>query len=180
MIGPFVHQDKVNLVKIYETTEEEQAKVRHILITSKEGDEDDAANKRLADSILYAVKRDSSKFTELVQKYSDDPGSVPNGGVYSWFPKGQMVPEFENFSFEKRIGSTGVVRTNYGFHVIQVLGRKIGTQKKIAIVDESIMASSSTQDYFYDSIAVNFYMNADTAGLRACLLYTSPSPRDDL
>ena len=167
VIGPFVHQDKVNLVKIYETTEEEQAKVRHILITSKEGDEDDSANKRLADSILYAVKRDSSKFTELVQKYSDDPGSVPNGGVYSWFPKGQMVPEFENFSFEKRIGSTGVVRTNYGFHVIQVLGRKIGTQKKIAIVDESIMASSSTQDYFYDSIAVNFYMNADTAGLRA-------------
>ena len=166
VIGPFVHQDKVNLVKIYETTEEEQAKVRHILITSKEGDEDDAANKRLADSILYAVKRDSSKFTELVQKYSDDPGSVPNGGVYSWFPKGQMVPEFENFSFEKRIGSTGVVRTNYGFHIIQVLGRKIGTQKKIAIVDESIMASSSTQDFFYDSIAVNFYMNADTAGLR--------------
>jgi len=167
VIGPFVHQDKVNFVKIYETTEEEQAKVRHILITSKEGDEDDAANKRLADSILYAVKRDSSNFTELVQKYSDDPGSVPNGGVYSWFPKGQMVPEFENFSFEKRIGSTGVVRTNYGFHVIQVLGKKIGTQKKIAIVDESIMASSSTQDYFYDSIAVNFYMNADTAGLRA-------------
>ena len=167
VIGPFVHQDKVNLVKIYETTEEEQAKVRHILITSKEGDEDDAANKRLADSILYAVKRDSSKFTELVQKYSDDPGSVPNGGVYSWFPKGQMVPEFENFSFEKRIGSTGVVRTNYGFHIIQVLGRKIGTQKKIAIVDESIMASSSTQDFFYDSIAVNFYMNADSAGLRA-------------
>ena len=167
VIGPFVHQDKVNLVKIYETTEEEQAKVRHILITSKEGGEDDAANKRLADSILYAVKRDSSKFTELVQKYSDDPGSVPNGGVYSWFPKGQMVPEFENFSFEKRIGSTGVVRTNYGFHIIQVLGRKIGTQKKIAIVDESIMASSSTQDFFYDSIAVNFYMNADSAGLRA-------------
>ena len=53
VISPFVHQDKVNLVKIYETTEEEQAKVRHILITSKEGDEDDAANKRLADSILY-------------------------------------------------------------------------------------------------------------------------------
>ena len=167
VIGPFVHQDKVNLVKIYETTEEEQAKVRHILITSKEGDEDDAANKKLADSILYAVKRDSSKFTELVQKYSDDPGSVPNGGVYSWFPKGQMVPEFENFSFEKRIGSTGVVRTNYGFHIIQVLGRKIGTQKKIALVDESIMASSSTQDFYYDSIAVNFYMNADSAGLRA-------------
>ncbi len=167
VIGPFVHQDKVNLVKIYETTEEEQAKVRHILITSKEGDANDASNKKLADSILYAVKRDSSKFTELVQKYSDDPGSVPNGGVYSWFPKGQMVPEFDNFSFEKRIGSTGVVRTKYGFHIIQVLGRRTGTQKKIAIVDESIIASSTTQDFFYDSIAVNFYMRADTSGLKA-------------
>ena len=165
VIGPFVHQDKVNLVKVYKTEEEEQAKVRHILISSKEGDANDAENKKLADSILYAVRRDSSKFTKLVQKYSKDPGSVPNGGVYSWFPKGQMVPEFEDFSFNKRIGSSGVVRTNYGFHIIQVLGRRTGTLKKIAIVDESIMASSNTQDFYYDSIAVNFYMKADTAGL---------------
>ena len=166
VIGPFVHQDKVNLVKVYKTEEEEQAKVRHILISSKEGDANDAENKKkLADSILYAVRRDSSKFTKLVQKYSKDPGSVANGGVYSWFPKGQMVPEFEDFSFNKRIGSSGVVRTNYGFHIIQVLGRRTGTLKKIAIVDESIMASSNTQDFYYDSIAVNFYMKADTAGL---------------
>ena len=43
---------------------EEQAKVRHILINSKEGDIDDAKNKKLADSILYAIRRDSSKFHE--------------------------------------------------------------------------------------------------------------------
>jgi len=103
IIGPFVSGDKIQIVKIFETGEEEQSKVRHILINSKEGDINDAKNKKLADSILYAIRRDSSKFSSLVSKYSDDPGSVSNGGVYSWFPKGQMVPEFEEFSFNKKL-----------------------------------------------------------------------------
>ena len=162
IIGPFVSGDKIQIVKIFETGEEEQSKVRHILINSKEGDINDAKNKKLADSILFATRRDSSKFSSLVSKYSDDPGSVSNGGIYSWFPKGQMVPEFEEFSFNKKIGSSGVVRTNYGFHVIQVLGRKIGTFKKIAVVDETIQVSKATQNQFYDSAALAFYYKADS------------------
>ena len=162
IVGPFVNGDKIQLVKIYETGDEEQAKVRHILINSKEGDVDDDKNKRLADSILYAVRRDSSKFSSLVSKYSNDPGSVANGGVYSWFPKGQMVPEFEEFSFSKRIGKSGVVRTTYGFHIIQVLGRKTGSFKKIAVVDETIQVSKTTQNEYYDSVALAFYYKADS------------------
>ena len=162
VIGPFVNGDKIQLVKIYETGDEEQAKVRHILINSKEGDINDGKNKKLADSILYAIRRDSSKFSSLVTKYSDDPGSVANGGIYSWFPKGQMVPEFEDFSFNKRVGSSGVVRTTYGFHIIQVLGKRTGSFKKIAIVDETIQVSKTTQNEFYDSIALAFYYKADS------------------
>ena len=163
IVGPFVTGDKIQLVKIYDTGEEEQAKVRHILISSKKEDLDDAKNKKLADSILYAIRRDSSKFSSLVTKYSDDPGSVANGGVYSWFPKGQMTAEFEEFSFSKKVGRSGVVRTNYGFHVIQVLGRKIGTFKKIAIVDETIQVSKATQNEFYDSAALALYYKADSS-----------------
>jgi peptidyl-prolyl cis-trans isomerase D len=163
IIGPFSNGDKMQLVKIYETGEQEQAKVRHILINSKNNDPNESKNKTLADSILYAIRRDSSKFKALVTKYSDDPGSVANGGVYSWFPKGQMVPEFEEFSFTKRIGSSGVIKTNYGFHIIQVLGRKIGSFKKIAIVDESIQVSKLTKNQFYDSVALAFYYKADSS-----------------
>ena len=163
IVGPFVTGDKIQLVKIYDTGEEEQAKVRHILISSKKEDLDDAKNKKLADSILYAIRRDSSKFSSLVTKYSDDPGSVANGGLYSWFPKGQMTAEFEEFSFSKKVGRSGVVRTNYGFHVIQVLGRKIGTFKKIAIVDETIQVSKATQNEFYDSAALALYYKADSS-----------------
>ncbi len=162
VIGPFSNGNKIQLVKIYDTGEQEQAKVRHILINSKSGDPKESKNKVLADSILYAIKRDSSKFTDLAAKYSDDPGSASNGGIYSWFPKGQMVPEFEDFSFGKRIGYSGVIKTTYGFHVIQVLGRKIGSYKKIAIVDETIQISKSTKNQFYDSVALAFYYKADS------------------
>jgi peptidyl-prolyl cis-trans isomerase D len=157
VFGPFSNLDKVQLVKVFDSGEEEQAKVRHILINSRDGDPKQAENKKLADSILYAVRRDSSKFNILVTKYSDDQGSVANGGVYAWFPKGQMVPEFEDFSFNKRKGSSGIVKTNYGYHVIQVLGNRTGTYKNIAIVDETIRVSKETTDQYYDSIALTFY-----------------------
>ena len=163
IIGPFVTGDKIQLVKIYETGDEKQAKVRHVLISSKKGEINDAKNKKLADSILYAIRRDSSKFSALVTKYSDDPGSVSNGGVYSWFPKnGKFVKEFEEFSFTKKIGGSGVVRTQFGFHIIQVLGRKVVPFKKIAIVDETIQVSKATQNEYYDSVALAFYYKADS------------------
>ena len=167
IIGPFINGDKIQLVKVYETNNEEQAKVRHILINSKDGDLKEVENKKLADSILYAVRRDSSKFNQLVSKYSDDQGSVTNGGVYSWFPKGQMVPEFENFSFNKRIGSSGVVKSQFGFHVIQVLGRREGDNKKIATLTELISPSRQTKNQFYDSVALDFYYKADSNGFKA-------------
>lgn len=157
VFGPFSNLDKVQLVKVFDSGEEEQAKVRHILINSRDGDPKELDNKKLADSILYAVRRDSSKFNALVTKYSDDQGSVANGGIYAWFPKGQMVPEFEDFSFNKRKGASGIVKTNYGFHIIQVLGRRTGTFKNIAIVDETIRVSKETTDQYYDSIALTFY-----------------------
>ena len=163
IIGPFVTGDKIQLVKIYETGDEKQAKVRHVLISSKKGEINDVKNKKLADSILYAIRRDSSKFSALVTKYSDDPGSVYNGGVYSWFPKnGKFVKEFEEFSFTKKIGGSGVVRTQFGFHIIQVLGRKVVPFKKIAIVDETIQVSKATQIEYYDSVALAFYYKADS------------------
>ncbi len=166
VIGPFTSGNKIQLVKIHDTGKQEQAKVRHILINSKNGDPNESKNKVLADSILYAIKRDSSKFTDLAEKYSDDPGSASNGGVYTWFPKGQMVPEFEDFSFKKRIGYSGVIKTTYGFHVIQVLGRKIGSYKKIAVVDETIQVSKVTKNQFYDSVALAFYYKVDSFGFK--------------
>ena len=59
----------------------------------------------------------------MVSKFSEDEGSVKNGGKYLSFPKGQMVPEFNDFSFNSPAGSIGVVRTQYGYHIIEVLDK---------------------------------------------------------
>ena len=49
--------------------------------------------KQRADSIPAVVKRDKSKFEEMVKKYSETK-AAQNGGVYEWFDKTRMVPEF--------------------------------------------------------------------------------------
>ena len=161
VIGPFYspQKDVVQLVKIYASGNQNEATVRHILVKT-EGAIINNEKKKLADSIMYAVKRDTSKFSALVTKSSDDPGSVSTGGVYKWFPEGQMVPEFNDFSFDKSIGSIGVVKTQFGYHIIEVLKRRNGVYKKIAVVDQSVKVSKQTQDLFYDSIALSFYTSA--------------------
>ncbi len=122
----------------------DSAKVRHILIKSGQGARDDSSAKKLADSIQLAVKNGAS-FEALVTQYSDDAGSKMKGGVYDYFPQGQMVPSFNAFAFEKNIGDKGVVKTDYGYHYIEVLGQKnFSPAYKIAYLAKPIEASQET------------------------------------
>ena len=160
VIGPFAmpNQNVLQLVKVFDTGEQDEASVRHILIKSSgDGGSDDLIKKKLADSIMFAVRRDTSKFTSLVLKYSDDPGSSATGGAYKGFPRDQMVTEFNDFSFDKKVGSVGVVKTQFGYHVIEVLNQEVGSFKKIAIIDLKLSVSEETQEAFYASSAVEFY-----------------------
>src|SRR5690606_39719886 len=55
--------------------------------------------KTFADSLLNIVRKDRSKFPELVSQHSSDLGSVENGGEYDWHPYNTMVQEFNDFEF---------------------------------------------------------------------------------
>ncbi len=163
VIGPFSmpNQNVLQLVKVFDTGEQDEASVRHILIKSSgDGSADDLTKKKLADSIMFAVRRDTSKFTSLVLKYSEDPGSASTGGVYKGFPRDQMVTEFNDFSFNKKVGTVGVVKTQFGYHIIEVLNQEVGSFKKIAVVDYKLSVSEETQEAFYASSAVDFYNKA--------------------
>lgn len=105
----------------------EQVNVRHILIKTPlpgpDGKVDqkavDAARAK-AEDVLKQVKA-GGNFAELAKKYSDDPGSAKNGGTYGWIGKGRMVPEFEKSAFSLPKGGTSdLVQTSYGFHIIHV------------------------------------------------------------
>lgn len=78
---------------------------------------------------LYDLKvqiTDGEDFGRLAMKYSEDPGSAPNGGEYSNFIKrGEFVPAFEATAFKLSIGEiSDPVETEYGFHIIQLLDRR--------------------------------------------------------
>lgn len=103
-------------------TTPETATARHILIAVKEGD-DKEAKKAEADAIVERLKA-GEDFAKLVEEKSDDPGSKSTGGEYT-FPRGQMVPAFEEASFTQEIGEIGApVETQFGYHIIQVEKRE--------------------------------------------------------
>jgi peptidyl-prolyl cis-trans isomerase D len=99
----------------------ETVKVRHILLkTQGKPAADDAKIKAQAEDILKQVKA-GANFGDLVKKYSEDTASVPNGGVYSVQRNGQMVPEFENAAFSLKPGESTLIKTTYGYHILQVM-----------------------------------------------------------
>ncbi|MEA2064708.1 MAG: peptidylprolyl isomerase, partial [Patescibacteria group bacterium] len=86
----------------------------------------------LTNKILDELKSDFSdkKFIELVSLHSEDFASVKNGGDLGWFGKGEMVKEFEDVAFSLKVGEiSGIVRTQFGFHIIKVEEKKDGKIK---------------------------------------------------
>lgn len=108
--------------------------VRHILIkpeggtTDEEGkvtysEEEWEACKNAAQAVLdeyLAGEQTQERFAELAGKYSQDPGSAANGGLYAGVREGQMVKPFEEWSFDNSrvAGDYGLVKTDYGYHVM--------------------------------------------------------------
>ncbi len=150
MYGPYVDGSQYVLAKMVATKVwPDSVKVRHILIATNDprsGQEirPDSVGKRLIDSIQTAVKG-GADFAALCAKYSDDPGSKEKAGVYDYFPQGQMVIPFNDFCFDNPVGTKGVVKTDYGYHYVEILGQKApSTVYKIAYLAKAISASNET------------------------------------
>lgn len=152
--GPYVDGSSYSLAKIIASkTIPDTVKMRHILIGLSTQDpqsgqtiplRDTATAKKLADSVALAI-RNGANFDSMVVRFSTDPGSVNNGGVYENVPSGQMVPEFNDFIFGNPVGSKGVVKTNFGYHIIEILEQKgSGTGYKIAYLTKPIEVSNET------------------------------------
>lgn len=108
-----------------EDIKKESKKASHILVKVKENDKDkeglsDADAKKKAEDILKQVKKDPSKFGDIAKKESDDTASAKEKGSLGYVLKGQMVKPFEKALFDlKEDEISGVVKTDYGYHVIK-------------------------------------------------------------
>ncbi len=147
--GPYVDNGNYVLAKyLGSRTLPDSVNARHILIATintQTGEpiiEDSVAKKR-ADSVLTAINSGAS-FAALALAYSSD-GSKEKGGDLGTFTYGAMVPEFNKFCFEKPVGSREVVKTQFGYHIVEVMSQK-GTSPayKIGFMAKEISASEAT------------------------------------
>ena len=102
--------------------------VRHILVSVKQGEgqpgvSDAEAKARIAK--IQAELKKGAKFDALAKKYSDDPGSKENGGLYADADPSGWVPEFGAAARTQTIGKVGApVKTQFGYHLMKVESRK--------------------------------------------------------
>lgn len=119
--------------------------VRHILVypegadgtnlaTQEFSEEAWAASEKKAQEILdqfLAGDKTEESFAALANEYSEDPGSNTNGGLYENVSEGEMVAAFNDWCFDaaRQVGDTGIVKTNYGYHVMYFSGSQTTWQK---------------------------------------------------
>jgi peptidyl-prolyl cis-trans isomerase D len=132
----------------------EMVKVRHILVATMQQTQtgqmvpvrEETIAKNLIDSIVNAIKT-GSNFDTLCLKFSDD-GTKTTGGIYDSIVTGKMVVAFNDYIFTNPIGSKGVVKTEFGYHYIEILANRgpIVPGYKVAYLSKPILPSDETDN----------------------------------
>ncbi|HEX4584834.1 MAG TPA: SurA N-terminal domain-containing protein [Burkholderiaceae bacterium] len=139
----------------------ERRRASHILITAgPDGSAPDkAAARKVAESVLAKVRAKPADFASLAKEYSKDPGSAQKGGDLGWFGRGMMVKPFEDAVFSLKDGEiSGVVESDFGFHIIRVSGIEAASIKPFAEVKDQIEGELRQQaaEKRYSEIAEQF------------------------
>jgi len=122
---------------------QEQVKTRHILISVAKGADakTDAAAKAKAQDVLRQVKA-GGNFADLAKKFSDDPGSKDQGGELPLIPTSSLDPAYAQAAMALNPGQTSdVVRSQFGYHIIQTEQKQPAQVKSLPDVRDSIVQS---------------------------------------
>ena len=124
---------------------EEQVKTRHILIKAGTDPQSDAAAKAKAEDLLKQVKA-GGNFADLAKKNSDDPGSKDAGGELPLIPTAGLDPAYAKAAMALNPGQTSdVVKSAFGYHVIQTEQKQVAGTKPLAEVKDSIVTLLTQQ-----------------------------------
>ncbi len=127
----------------------ERVQVRHILL--KTTDKPEAEVKKIqarAEELLKQLKA-GADFAELAKKNSEDPGSAAKGGDLGWIVRGQTVPQFESAAFSlKPKELSGVIKTEYGFHILQVMAKEQAHVQPFDDVKKQLAEDAKRQQVF--------------------------------
>jgi peptidyl-prolyl cis-trans isomerase D len=171
IVGPFYDGRNYTLAKIEEKKSfPDSVKCRHILVSTQPQQQgqpglSDTAAKLRIDSVVAMVKGGVS-FDSLAARYSDDQGSKTKGGEYE-FPlaqKSSLAKEFGDYIFEGHTGESKIVKTEFGYHYIEILKQGAPSPvTKIAFVSKELNVSDNTNDAIY-SQATKFAAQTSSGG----------------
>jgi peptidyl-prolyl cis-trans isomerase SurA len=118
---------------------ESQTRARHILITVNEILDDEAVRQKLTEIRQQIIDGDS--FEAVAKVVSEDPGSAINGGDLGWNGPDMFVPEFQAVCDQLEIDEISEpFRSNFGWHVIQLLDRRVHDTTDEVMHQEAMMA----------------------------------------
>lgn len=134
---------------------EEQRRARHILVSlPPDADGETVAKARSKAQLILERLEKGEAFAEIAGAESDDPGSAANGGDLGFFGKGVMAPEFEEAVFTLGKGErSGIVKTAFGFHIIEVTDIKPEIATPFEDVRDELVReylADARNDLFYD------------------------------
>lgn len=133
-------------LKAYSTPEQRSAS--HILITVARDAKpaDQAAAKAKAEAVLAEVRKNPANFAEIAKAQSQDPGSAPSGGDLGVVEKGAFVKPVEDAIYALKEGETsGLVQSEFGYHIIKLTALKPAAQKPLDAAKEEIAADLKKQ-----------------------------------
>lgn len=135
--------------------EAEQVHALHILVDTEDRGKE-----------VLSKLADGAAFADLAKEYSIDTGSATQGGDLGWFARGVMVAEFEEAAFSLGVGETsGLVQTDYGYHIIHVL------EKAVRPLD--VEALQANQE---NALQTWFAAQLEAASVQILVTFASPTP----
>jgi peptidyl-prolyl cis-trans isomerase D len=148
--GPYLDAGSYVIAKVIDIkTLPDSVRARHILVATVNPQtheplmEDSVARKKI-DSIA-GVMEHGGNWDSVALKVSDDPGSKEKGGDLGYFTADRMVKEFADFCFNGKKGEKKVVKSQFGYHYIEILDQKdFEPGYKIAYINKKIETSPET------------------------------------
>ena len=170
--GPYQYGDYYALSRSMGRKAGAKARASHILISytgSRAQPKEDRTKEQAkvkADELMAQINANPDSFTMLAFTVSEDQGSAQKGGDLDFFGPGQMVPAFNDFVFNNPVGKTGLVETEFGYHIIQVTDKQDAV--RLATIAQKIEASEKTSEVAYTN-AVKFEVAATEKSFEAAL-----------
>jgi peptidyl-prolyl cis-trans isomerase D len=129
--------------------EPEQRRASHILIKTEAGmaPAAKAEAKAKADKLLQELRANPGKFADLAKQHSADPGSAARGGDLGNFTREMMVKPFADAAYSMKVGElSGIVETQFGYHIIRLDGITPATSLGYAVVRDDIIQEMKRQE----------------------------------